>query len=85
MLTCLLYTSEFAILYIDLDNFKAYNDVYGFFNGYEIIKFTARTVSKHVDIYGEEGNFVGHIGGDDFVAIVSADDDYCLLYTSRCV
>ncbi len=67
----LLNNEEFAILYIDLDNFKAYNDVYGFFNGDEIIKFTARTVSKHVDIYGEEGNFVGHIGGDDFVAITS--------------
>ena len=67
----LLNKEEFVMLYLDLDNFKAYNDVYGFFNGDEIIKFTARTVSKHIDIYGEEGNFVGHIGGDDFVAITS--------------
>ena len=67
----LLNKEEFAILYIDLDNFKAYNDVYGFLNGDEIIKFTAKTISKYVNIYGEEGNFVGHIGGDDFVAITS--------------
>ncbi len=63
---------EFAILYIDLDNFKAYNDIYGFLNGDEIIKFTSRCIFKaYVHDMETEDSFVGHIGGDDFVAIVS--------------
>ena len=73
----LLNKEEFVMLYLDLDNFKAYNDVYGFLNGDEIIKFTARTISNNIDKLSTSGNtFVGHIGGDDFVAIVSAQDDY---------
>lgn len=66
---------KFAMLYADLDNFKAYNDTYGFSKGDEIIKFTARTLTKHVlDDNENENNFVGHIGGDDFIAIVEGDD-----------
>lgn len=66
-----LMTQEiFSVLYLDLDNFKAYNDVYGFLRGDEIIKFTANTILKNVHIKSSIENFVGHIGGDDFVAIV---------------
>ena len=61
---------EFSVLYLDLDNFKAYNDVYGFLRGDEIIEFTAQTISRCVHEAFEDGAFVGHIGGDDFVAIV---------------
>lgn len=64
---------KYAMIYIDLDNFKAYNDTYGFSNGDEIIKFTAKLITKYV--MKNDENFVGHIGGDDFVAIVE-DDDY---------
>ncbi len=60
----------FAIMYLDLDNFKAYNDLYGFLKGDEIIKFSARTILKNVHTEESEDSFVGHIGGDDFVAIV---------------
>lgn len=67
----LLNKEEFAILYIDLDNFKAYNDIYGFLNGDEIIKFTAKCISNHLGNNDDEDNFIGHIGGDDFVAITS--------------
>ena len=70
----LLNKEIFAILYFDLDNFKAYNDVYGFANGDEIIKFTSRTISKHVHQIQDSDNFMGHVGGDDFVAIVSKTD-----------
>lgn len=63
----------FVMLYLDLDNFKAYNDVYGFSKGDEIIKFTARIIINNVHAKDEDNNFVGHIGGDDFIAIV--DDD----------
>ncbi len=61
---------EFSVLYLDLDNFKAYNDVYGFLNGDEIIKFTADTIIRCVHKNMQDGTFVGHIGGDDFVAIL---------------
>lgn len=65
---------EFAVLYADLDHFKEYNDVYGFLKGDEIIKYTAKTIVRN--IHSLKGNhcFVGHIGGDDFVAIVSKTD-----------
>ncbi len=70
----------FAMLYVDLDNFKAYNDTYGFANGDEIIKFTARTIVKNILGEPEDvNNFVGHIGGDDFVAITEGVD-----YESKC-
>lgn len=70
----LLGTEEFAVLYVDLDNFKAYNDLYGFTKGDEIIKFTAKTISRNVHQVKAEYSFVGHIGGDDFIAIVSRVD-----------
>lgn len=62
---------EFAVLYADLDHFKEYNDVYGFLKGDEIIKYTAKTIVRNVHSLKENHCFVGHIGGDDFVAIVS--------------
>ena len=67
---------KYALMYFDLDNFKAYNDTYGFSNGDEIIKLTAKIITKNV-INDEKNdkNFVGHIGGDDFVALVE-DKDY---------
>lgn len=71
----LLKKEEFAILYFDLDNFKEYNDTYGFLKGDEVIKFTAKTILKEMHNYKLEDCFVGHIGGDDFVGIIS-DIDY---------
>ena len=65
---------NFAMIYIDLDNFKAYNDLYGFLKGDEIIKFTAKTIMKNINSAIYEESFVGHVGGDDFVAIVPETD-----------
>ena len=70
----LLNNEVFAMVYFDLDNFKAYNDVYGFSNGDEIIKFTARIINKCVHELENSNNFVGHVGGDDFVAVISKSD-----------
>ena len=56
---------KYKFFYFDLDNFKAFNDVYGFDKGDEIIKILAE-ILKGLE---EEGDFVGHIGGDDFVMI----------------
>lgn len=72
----LLNKETFGVLYFDLDNFKAYNDIYGFLQGDEIIKFTARTIQKNTHTEENGDCFVGHIGGDDFVAIVGEESDY---------
>ncbi len=62
----------FAILYADLDHFKAYNDHYGFMRGDEVIRATARLLQDVTfEVAGADG-FVGHVGGDDFVIVCDA-------------
>lgn len=56
-----------CIFYADLDNFKIYNDVYGFENGDKIIKLTATLIENIVKMEFPFNSFVGHIGGDDFI------------------
>jgi PleD family two-component response regulator len=63
----------FAFLYIDIDNFKAYNDYYGYQKGDESILFLADIITEAVNSLGGRGDFVGHIGGDDFVIVTSLD------------
>mgnify|MGYP003295711903 CR=1 FL=1 len=65
---------DFTVLYVDLDNFKAYNDVYGFLKGDNVIEYTAEVLLKITHQEYPENSFVGHIGGDDFVAIVPSID-----------
>ncbi len=60
----------FALLYADLDNFKAYNDHYGFVRGDRAIQALARLANEVVHELVGPGGFVGHIGGDDFIMIV---------------
>jgi diguanylate cyclase (GGDEF)-like protein len=61
----------FAVLYCDLDNFKAYNDHYGFVRGDRAIQATARLIGEVVHELATPNSFIGHVGGDDFVIIVS--------------
>ena len=70
----ILRKNEFAVLYLDLDNFKEYNDIYGFSKGDEVIKYTAKTILKIIHKYELEDTFVGHIGGDDFIALIPKAD-----------
>lgn len=69
----------FAVLYMDLDNFKAYNDVYGFANGDRAIKLTADIITSNVHMTKNSDDFIGHIGGDDFVVITTPKnvDEIC--------
>jgi diguanylate cyclase (GGDEF)-like protein len=62
----------FAVLYLDLDNFKTYNDKYGFVRGDRLIQGTARMLQDAVMAHETDG-FVGHVGGDDFVAVVGPE------------
>ncbi|MCD6583907.1 MAG: response regulator [Candidatus Omnitrophica bacterium] len=62
---------KFAVLYLDIDNFKALNDYYGFERGDEVIKSLGRILLEVTKKWGKTNDFVGHIGGDDFVIITS--------------
>src|SRR4249919_4071960 len=65
--------SPFAVLYADLDNFKTYNDQKGFVRGDRLIQSTARIIQDAIVEFDPGEGFVGHVGGDDFVAVVNPD------------
>ncbi len=65
--------SPIAFCLMDIDNFKAYNDHYGYAKGNDIIQATAAIISEAVAQYGTEDDFIGHIGGDDYVLITTPD------------
>ena len=59
----------FAVLYLDLNNFKAYNDTYGFEAGDRVLKATANLLVKLTIQNENSEDFIGHIGGDDFIVV----------------
>ncbi len=61
----------FSLAHIDIDNFKSFNDKYGYVKGDKVITQTAYILCQTVKQYGSKNDFVGHIGGDDFVFITS--------------
>ncbi|MDA8131280.1 MAG: response regulator [Elusimicrobia bacterium] len=63
----------FAFCYVDADNFKAYNDVYGYAKGDEVIKAIASLLLAKTKETAGEDYFLGHVGGDDFVMITSSE------------
>jgi diguanylate cyclase (GGDEF)-like protein len=65
---------RFAILYADLDYFKAYNDHYGFMRGDQVIQYSARLIQEVALSFGSPDTFVGHVGGDDFVVVCAASE-----------
>ncbi len=62
-----------AFCVLDLDNFKAFNDRYGYANGSEVLKESARIIESAVKTKGTADDFIGHVGGDDFVVITTPD------------
>ena len=70
----MLHDEKFALCYLDLDDFKAYNDRYGYARGSELIKLTGEVIHRAKNEHGDPEDFVGHIGGDDFVLITSPDN-----------
>lgn len=73
-LKSLLETNKiFTIFYIDLDNFKAFNDKYGFERGDQAILMTAQILKNSLTEKGSSEDFIGHIGGDDFILITSPE------------
>lgn len=59
----------FAALYVDVNHFKAYNDFYGFTRGDDVIKTTARVMLESLKELDCREDFIGHIGGDDFIIL----------------
>lgn len=62
---------EFVACYGDLNNFKPFNDHYGYWSGDEMIRLMARLTLAHCDV---QRDFVGHVGGDDFIMLFQSDD-----------
>jgi len=65
--------APFSFGYLDLDNFKYFNDVYGYLKGDRAIMHTAYLLYSVINRFGNSNDFIGHIGGDDFVFITTPD------------
>jgi diguanylate cyclase (GGDEF)-like protein len=70
---------QFAVLYFDLDHFKAYNDAYGFDRGDEVLKLTAGLLQETFIPTDDGTPFVGHLGGDDFFVVLTGQLDTTIL------
>jgi DNA-binding response OmpR family regulator len=70
---------RFAVVHADLDNFKSFNDHYGFMRGDSVIKFCADVLLRAAEDCGDTDAFVGHVGGDDFVAVLDPNyvEEFC--------
>jgi diguanylate cyclase (GGDEF)-like protein len=64
---------KFSVIYADLDYFKWYNDLYGFQKGDQLLQFTADIIQQSVITMGHYQDFVGHIGGDDYIILSHYD------------
>lgn len=69
-----------SVCHYDIDHFKSFNDAYGYHKGNAVLHQTARLINQVMKSYGNESDFVGHIGGDDFIVLTTPDreDAVCL-------
>jgi len=67
------HDKKFEIMYLDINNFKGFNDIYGFSQGNEAIKLVAKILIDTFEKFGSKSDFIGHIGGDDFIAITTPE------------
>lgn len=71
LITRLQQDQEFVVIYCDLDRFKWFNDQFGFDVGDQIIQYTAKLIRESLVQKGDRQDFIGHIGGDDFIIVAS--------------
>ena len=64
---------QIAFCLVDIDNFKAFNDRYGYARGNDVIRKTGKIIETAIAEHGTEESFLGHVGGDDFVVILEPD------------
>ena len=76
---CAKNDKPFSVIFIDLDNFKSYNDKYGFGKGDEVLIYTANILKNGLEEYCKNESFLGHVGGDDFIIFTTVDtvDSLC--------
>ncbi len=65
--------ARFAVCYSDLANFKAFNDTYGYVHGDRVLKWLAQIICATIDELGDPSDFVGHVGGDDFIVVTAPE------------
>jgi diguanylate cyclase (GGDEF)-like protein len=63
----------FVFMYLDIDHFKAYNDYYGYQRGDHVLRLLALVLREVVDRHGDTTDFIGHVGGDDFVMVLQPE------------
>jgi PleD family two-component response regulator len=75
----LLQHEGWGLLYIGIDNIGAFNEVYGFVAGEEVLRFTGMLLNDVLDELGTIDDFVGHVGGDDFLIVTQKElvDEFC--------
>lgn len=64
---------KFSVLYMDINNFKSFNDRYGFDKGDDVLRQMATLLVQTSQSFGDDECFVGHIGGDDFIVVTSLE------------
>lgn len=65
--------ANYGIMYIDIDRFKSFNDYYGYQRGDQAISYLAQVIRECCGRYGSDRDFIGHVGGDDFVVITDTE------------
>jgi diguanylate cyclase (GGDEF)-like protein len=65
----LMRSDDWGIVYVGIEGLDAFNEVYGFVAGEEVLRFAAMTLNQTVDSVGTINDFVGHVGSDEFVVI----------------
>ncbi len=75
---------NFSIVYIDIDKFKSFTDYYGLYRAGKVIQFLTNLILELVDEYGSLKDFIGHVGGDDFVVIFN-DYETAKMFSERLI
>jgi len=70
----LMREDNWGIIYVGLRGFKAFGEAYGFVAGEDVLRFTAMTLGEMVDSLGTTDDFIGHIGGEEFIVITNKDN-----------
>jgi diguanylate cyclase (GGDEF)-like protein len=70
----LMRRKDWSVLYLGINHISDFNDVYGFVAGDDVLRFTAMLLAEVVDELGSGSEFIGHVGGDDFIIIGSPKD-----------
>jgi len=69
----LMRRDDWGIIYVGIQGFGAFKDGYGFVAGQEVLRFTAMVLGRTVDSVGTPNDFIGHVGGDEFIVVAKKE------------